>query len=296
MLSNPLALAMLGTGFTFAATAVGAAAVFFLRREGSAALHRASLGFAAGVMIAASIWSLLLPAQEMAAQQQVAEWLPTTLGFLCGGAFLFLLDHLLPHLHAGESKPEGIPSRLRRTTLLVLAVTLHNLPEGMPMAEREPAGVEAWAALPTASMRAPSGAAVTVTPAAWGSCSGLALTTAQARSGTTLVATPPPKSTSRPPPSGALTKSPLLWPFSPLPIGNAPSGVNVKSGAGWLARYGGRSPMPRSSSLPSRTSMVWRGACGRSAKKRAAQMARIAGPLSSEMPRPISQPSRSVSV
>lgn len=131
MLSNPLALAMLGTGFTFAATAVGAAAVFFLRREGSAALHRASLGFAAGVMIAASIWSLLLPAQEMAAQQQVAEWLPTTLGFLCGGAFLFLLDHLLPHLHAGESKPEGIPSRLRRTTLLVLAVTLHNLPEGM---------------------------------------------------------------------------------------------------------------------------------------------------------------------
>ena len=131
MLHDPLVLAMLGTGFTFAATAVGAAAVFFVKKDASPTTHRAFLGFAAGVMIAASVWSLLIPAQEMAAQQGMSEWLPTTLGFLTGGVFLFLLDHLLPHLHVGEDRPEGLPAHLKRTTLLVFAVTLHNLPEGM---------------------------------------------------------------------------------------------------------------------------------------------------------------------
>lgn len=131
MMHDPLVLALLGTGFTFAATALGAASVFVVRKNTSPSAHKAMLGFAAGVMIAASIWSLLLPAQEMAAEQGQSEWLPTTLGFLAGGAFLYLLDHLLPHLHPGADQPEGLPARLRRTTLLVLAVTLHNLPEGM---------------------------------------------------------------------------------------------------------------------------------------------------------------------
>ena len=131
MMNDPLLLAMLGTGFTFAATALGAAVVFLVKKDLSPALHRSLLGFAAGVMIAASIWSLLIPAQEQARQQGQPEWLPTTLGFLMGGVFLFALDHLLPHLHPGEKQPEGVPSGFRRTTLLVLAVTLHNLPEGM---------------------------------------------------------------------------------------------------------------------------------------------------------------------
>ena len=95
MMHDPLVLALLGTGFTFAATALGAASVFVVRKNTSPSAHKAMLGFAAGVMIAASIWSLLLPAQEMAAEQGQSEWLPTTLGFLAGGAFLYLLDHLL---------------------------------------------------------------------------------------------------------------------------------------------------------------------------------------------------------
>ena len=131
MLHNPVVLALLGTGFTFLATAVGAAFVFFVRRDASPNLQKGFMGFAAGVMIAASVWSLLIPAQNMAAEQGMNEWVPTTLGFLAGGIFLFVLDHLLPHLHANENKPEGLPSGLKRTTLLVLAVTLHNIPEGM---------------------------------------------------------------------------------------------------------------------------------------------------------------------
>ncbi len=132
MLHDPLVLAMLGTGFTFAATAVGAAAVFFVKKDASPTTHRAFLGFAAGVMIAASVWSLLIPAQEMAAQQGMSEWLPTTLGFLTGGVFLFpaCMAPAAPPA-CGEDLPEGLPAHLKRTTLLVFAVTLHNLPEGM---------------------------------------------------------------------------------------------------------------------------------------------------------------------
>jgi ZIP family zinc transporter len=120
-----------GTGFTFLATALGAATVFLLRGEVNRDMQRVFLGFAAGVMIAASVWSLLIPAIEMATEQGVVGWIPAAGGFVLGGAFLLLLDRILPHLHPGEEEPEGPCCPLHRTTLLVLAVTLHNIPEGM---------------------------------------------------------------------------------------------------------------------------------------------------------------------
>lgn len=131
MLQRELLYAALGTGFTCLATILGAAMVFFFRKEMSATTQKVFLGFAAGVMIAASVWSLLLPAMDMAAENGQPVALPVGLGFLLGGAFLMLLDKLLPHLHIGSDEPEGLPARLRRTTMVVLAVTLHNIPEGM---------------------------------------------------------------------------------------------------------------------------------------------------------------------
>ena len=131
MLEKELLYAALGTGFTCAATVLGAAAVFFFRRDLSPAVQRVFLGFAAGVMIAASVWSLLIPAMEMAEEQGGGVLLPVGGGFILGGLFLMLLDGLLPHLHPGSDHPEGLPARLRRTTMVVLAVTLHNIPEGM---------------------------------------------------------------------------------------------------------------------------------------------------------------------
>src|SRR5699024_5228165 len=100
-------------------------------RDLSPAVQRVFLGFAAGVMIAASVWSLLIPAMEMAEEQGGGVLLPVGGGFILGGLFLMLLDGLLPHLHPGSDHPEGLPARLRRTTMVVLAVTLHNIPEGM---------------------------------------------------------------------------------------------------------------------------------------------------------------------
>lgn len=128
---GPLTWALIGTGATFLATALGAATVFFIKKDVNINVHRAFLGFAAGVMIAASVWSLLIPAAEMAKEQGITEWLPLAGGFILGGLFLFLLDRLLPHLHIGTDRPEGVKSSLKRTTMLVLAVTLHNIPEGM---------------------------------------------------------------------------------------------------------------------------------------------------------------------
>ena len=130
-LTASLKMAFLGTGFTFAMTALGAATVFLFRRQISLELQRVFLGFAAGVMTAASVWSLLLPSIEMAEGMGQVGWIPAAGGFALGAAFLLLLDHLLPHLHPGSSQPEGPPSHLRRTTMLVFAVTLHNIPEGM---------------------------------------------------------------------------------------------------------------------------------------------------------------------
>ncbi|MCC8128370.1 MAG: ZIP family metal transporter [Clostridiales bacterium] len=126
-----LACAGLGTGFTFLMTCAGAALVFFFRRNVSDALQRCFLGFAAGVMIAASVWSLLLPSIELGEEMGLPGWLPAATGFCLGVLFLLGLDHLLPHLHTVLNVREGLPAHLRRTTLLVLAVTLHNIPEGM---------------------------------------------------------------------------------------------------------------------------------------------------------------------
>nr|MBC8541562.1 ZIP family metal transporter [Congzhengia minquanensis] len=105
--------------------------VFFFKKDMSDKTQKIFLGFAAGVMIAASVWSLLLPAMEMAEAQGKSPLVPVGGGFILGGAFLMLLDQLLPHLHIGSTEPEGLPSKLRRTTMIVLAVTLHNIPEGM---------------------------------------------------------------------------------------------------------------------------------------------------------------------
>ena len=128
-----LAWAALGCGFTWLMTTAGAAVVLFMRGEpgGGRLSHHVFLGFAAGVMIAASVWSLLDPAIEQAEAQGQVGWVPAAGGFLLGVLFLIVLDTLLPHLHAGQKSPEGLPNRWRRTTLLVSAVTLHNVPEGM---------------------------------------------------------------------------------------------------------------------------------------------------------------------
>lgn len=120
-----------GTGFTFFMTSLGASVVFIFKKEMGKSIQRAFLGFAAGVMIAASVWSLLIPAIEETESTGGIGWIPAAGGFVVGGLFLLALDLLMPHLHLGEAKAEGMPSSLRRTTLLVLAVTLHNIPEGM---------------------------------------------------------------------------------------------------------------------------------------------------------------------
>lgn len=120
-----------GTGFTFLMTMLGSALVFLFRDKIGAGIQRVFLGFAAGVMIAASVWSLLVPAIEEAQASGWIGWIPAAGGFILGVGFLILMDSLLPHLHASASKPEGVSSSWKRTTLLVFAVTLHNIPEGM---------------------------------------------------------------------------------------------------------------------------------------------------------------------
>lgn len=115
----------------FLGTTLGSAMVFLMKEEMNVQVKKLLLGFAAGVMIAASVWSLLIPALELSEAQGGITWLPALLGFLLGVGFLLLLDSLIPHLHMSGAKPEGIPSRLSKTTMLVLAVTLHNFPEGM---------------------------------------------------------------------------------------------------------------------------------------------------------------------
>lgn len=120
-----------GTGFTFLMTSLGASVVFFFKKQATARAQRIFLGFAAGVMIAASVWSLLIPAIEEAEAAGMIGWIPAAGGFLVGVAFLMGLDGLLPHLHPGAKQPEGVKSQMKRTSLLVFAVTLHNIPEGM---------------------------------------------------------------------------------------------------------------------------------------------------------------------
>ena len=129
-ISQALVWAALGCGFTWLMTTAGSAVVFFFRSE-RRLMHHITLGFAAGVMVAASVWSLLNPAIEQAEDMGLHGWIPAASGFLVGVGFLLALDTLLPHLHAGSDEPEGIRSTWKRTTLLVSAVTLHNIPEGM---------------------------------------------------------------------------------------------------------------------------------------------------------------------
>jgi len=128
----PLLQALLATIFTWGLTAIGAAGVFFVS-EPNKKIMNGMLGFAAGVMISASVWSLLIPAIEISAGGVLPAWLPAAIGFMAGGVFLQVLDRILPHLHLGfpESKSEGPKTSLQRTTLLVLAITLHNIPEGL---------------------------------------------------------------------------------------------------------------------------------------------------------------------
>ena len=122
---------LIGLLIPFLGTAAGSACVFFMRRALSTAVQRALTGFAAGVMVAASIWSLIVPAIEQSGGMGKWAFLPAFLGFWCGILFLLALDRLIPHLHANAQRPEGPKSRLARTTMMVLAVTLHNIPEGM---------------------------------------------------------------------------------------------------------------------------------------------------------------------
>ena len=131
MLQKELLYALLGTGFTCGATILGAGMVFFFKKDMSHTTQKVFLGFAAGVMIAASVWSLLIPVMDMAEEMGQNVMLPVGGGFVLGGLFLMLLDRLLPHLHIGSDEPEGLPAHWKRTTMIVLAVTLHNIPEGM---------------------------------------------------------------------------------------------------------------------------------------------------------------------
>ena len=112
-------------------TMLGSAFVFFMKDEMSARVQKSLLGFASGVMVAASVWSLLIPAMEMGADNGKWSVVPAAVGFLLGIGFLLALDELTPHLHVGSDTPEGPRSRLSRTAMLALAVTIHNLPEGM---------------------------------------------------------------------------------------------------------------------------------------------------------------------
>lgn len=121
----------IGLLIPFVGTALGAAMVFFMKNKMNAKIEKLLLGFAAGVMIAASVWSLLIPSIEMSVEQGKIAWIPASVGFLFGILFLFILDSLIPHIHLKSDKPEGIKAKLKKTTMMVFAVTLHNIPEGM---------------------------------------------------------------------------------------------------------------------------------------------------------------------
>jgi ZIP family zinc transporter len=129
---SPVVLALLATLYTYLTTAFGAAMVFFFKTINKKILN-SMLGFAAGIMIAASFWSLLKPAIEMAESMGSVPWMPALTGFLAGGLFIFMIDKILPHLHMGlaREKAEGIHTTWQRSILLVLAITLHNIPEGL---------------------------------------------------------------------------------------------------------------------------------------------------------------------
>ena len=122
---------IIGLMIPFLGTTLGSAMVFLMRNQINKKVEKLLLGFASGVMIAASIWSLIIPSIEMSEGQGIITVVPAAIGFMLGVIFLLVLDSLIPHLHLRTDKPEGIKSKLKRTTMMVLAVTLHNIPEGM---------------------------------------------------------------------------------------------------------------------------------------------------------------------
>ncbi len=115
----------------FAGTLIGSSFVFFLKREMPPLFRKALLGFASGVMVAAAVWSLLIPSMEMSSGEGISSVIPAAAGFILGVCFLLAIDFLTPHLHIGDDRPEGLKSRISRTAMLALAVTIHNIPEGM---------------------------------------------------------------------------------------------------------------------------------------------------------------------
>lgn len=122
---------IIGLLIPFLGTTLGAGMVFFLKDKMDKRMEKLLLGFASGVMIAASVWSLLIPSIDMAEEQNIIAWIPASVGFIFGILFLLILDSVIPHMHLDKEKPEGVKSKLKKTTMLVLAVTLHNIPEGM---------------------------------------------------------------------------------------------------------------------------------------------------------------------
>lgn len=170
---NPVLLALGATIFTWLIALLGASMVFFFKSINKKVLN-SMLGFAAGVMIAASFWSLLAPAIEMAEENGDPGWMPAVIGFLAGGTFLFGIDKVLPHLHMGLSteKAEGVKTQWQRSVLLVLAITIHNIPEGLAvgvafgaLAHSPDVGVLAGAivlAVGIALQNFPEGAAVSI--------------------------------------------------------------------------------------------------------------------------------------
>lgn len=122
---------ILGIFIPFVGTAAGAGCVYFMKNGIRPLIQKALLGFASGVMVAASVWSLLIPAMDMSEHMGKLAFIPAAAGFLLGILFLLILDRTIPHLHMGKDEPEGMCCGFKKTTMLVLAVTLHNIPEGM---------------------------------------------------------------------------------------------------------------------------------------------------------------------
>ena len=122
---------LLGLLIPFVGTTLGAAMVFLMKNKLNKKVEKVLLSFASGVMVAASVWSLLIPSIDMAKEQNIIAWLPATVGFTLGIVFLLILDNIIPHLHIKSKEPEGLKSKLGKSAMMVLAVTLHNIPEGM---------------------------------------------------------------------------------------------------------------------------------------------------------------------
>lgn len=122
---------LIGIAIPFLGTVLGSSMVFFMKNKMNNKLEKLLIGFAAGVMISASIWSLMDPSIQMSEEQGKIAWIPATIGFSLGILFLLLLDSVIPHLHLKNDKPEGIKAKIKRETMLIFAVTLHNIPEGM---------------------------------------------------------------------------------------------------------------------------------------------------------------------